>query len=224
MLFFRLPIHVLAILIHKLQTLDHARCTAFGNWAEHRLWGVSCRHRSPHYNRRVQSTAPGQKQSLNLTYFLETALMSVRELGKLISAGLGKRLKSHGFSRSGARLSRGQGQYVEHYAIDGNRWQSGALPWEFSVDVGVFFHDIPERAGAKGLWRHSHAVGCMDRIVKDSPPSFLVFPDTVDDVADEVAKIILMTSEHLPGIVSPAYIRAKNGWASPLPVPSTWDL
>jgi hypothetical protein len=150
--------------------------------------------------------------------------MSVRELGKLVSAGLGQRLKPHGFSRSGARLSRELGQYVEHYAVSGNRWQSGTLPWEFSVDVGVFFHGIPERAGAKGLWRYSHAIGSIERIVKDIPPSFFVLPDTVDEVADEVAKIILMTSENLPSIVSPAYVRAKNGWASPLPVPSTWDV
>jgi hypothetical protein len=53
--------------------------------------------------------------------------MSVRELGALVSAGLGNRLKPYGSSRRGARLSRNQERYVEHYAISGNRWQSGVL-------------------------------------------------------------------------------------------------
>ena len=150
--------------------------------------------------------------------------MSVRELGTLVSAGLGKRLKPHGFTRRGARLSREQGQYVEHYAVSGHRWNSGSLPWEFTIEVGVFFHGIPAGEGAKGLWRYSHATGSTGQIVKGSPPCFLVSPDTVDTVADEVAKIILATSEILPGIVGPAYVRAKNGWASFLPVPSTWDF
>lgn len=150
--------------------------------------------------------------------------MSVRELGTLVSAGLGKRLKPYGFSRRGARLSRNQERYVEHYAISGNRWQSGELPWEFSVDVGVFFHGIAERPGAKGLWKYSHAIGSTERIADGSPYSFLVWPNTVEAVADDVAKIILATSEFLPSIVGPAYARAKDGWTSTLPVPSTWDV
>jgi hypothetical protein len=150
--------------------------------------------------------------------------MSVKELGALVCTGLGKRLKPYGFSRRAARLSREQEQYVEQYVVSGNRWQSGQLPWEFSVEVGVFFRGIPERPDAKGLWRYSHAIGSTERIAKGTPPSFFVWPDTVEAVADDVAKIILSTSEMLPSIVSPAYARAKEGWASPLPVPSTWKL
>lgn len=150
--------------------------------------------------------------------------MSVRELGTLISAGLGKRLKLDGFSRRGARLSRNQERYIEHYAISGNRWQSGKLPWEFSVDVGVFFHGVAERPEARGLWKYSHAIGPTERIAKGSPHSFLVWPHTVETVVDDVAKVILVTSEILPSIVGPAYARAKEGWTSPLPVPSTWNV
>ena len=150
--------------------------------------------------------------------------MSVRELGALVSAGLGKRLKPHGFTRRGARLSREQEHYIEHYAVSGTRWNSGTVPWDFSIDVGVFFHGIPAREGAKGLWRHSHAIGSTEWIVEGSPPCFFVAPETVEAIADEVAKIILASSESLPGIVSPAYARAKHGWTSPLPVPSNWNI
>lgn len=150
--------------------------------------------------------------------------MSVRELGTAICSSLIKTLKPYGFTRKGARFSRDHAQYCEHFAVSGSRWNSGEAPWEFSVDVGVFFPEIPAREGARGLWRNSHAVGSTNSILAGSPTAFFVTPDNVESVASEVAKIILATSEQLPGIVAPAYQRARDGWASFLPVPASWSV
>ncbi len=148
--------------------------------------------------------------------------MSVRELGTMVAKRLAILLKPHGFKRSKAVFLRETEFYAERYAISGSRWNSGEPPWDFSVDVGVFFVDVPPREDAKGLWRHSHAVGGTGQIVKDSPPNFYVTEASVEDISRQVADVILEVSAKLPLLVGPAYTRAKKGFASPLPVPDTW--
>lgn len=148
--------------------------------------------------------------------------MSVRELGTLVARQVGTLLKAHGFKRTGAVFLREGELYSERYAISGSPWNSGEEPWEFSVDVGVFFPDVAPREGAKGLWRHSHAVGGTDKVLEHSPPSFYVKHTSVDDISRQVAEVILGASERLPSLVGPAHERARNGFASSLPVPATW--
>ena len=148
--------------------------------------------------------------------------MSVRELGTMVARLLGELLKPHDFKRNGVVLLRESELYSERYVISGSRWNSGEEPWEFSVDVGVFFNDVPPRECAKGLWRNSHAVGGTDQIVEQSPPSFYVSHSNVEDVSRHVAAIVLEASGNLPALVGPAHKRAKSGFASPLPVPGTW--
>ena len=142
--------------------------------------------------------------------------MSVRVLGTAICSSLIKTLKPYGFTRKGARFSREHAQYYEHFAVSGSRWNSGEAPWEFSVDVGVFFPELPAREGAKGLWRYSHAVGSTNSILAGSPTVFFVTSDNVESVANEVAKIILETSEQLPRAVSRTNCNTElmdsNGW------------
>lgn len=148
--------------------------------------------------------------------------MSVRELGTKVATHVNLLLKPLGFKRNKAIFLRETEAYSERYAISGSRWNSGEEPWKFSLDVGVFFVDIPPRDGAKGLWRYSHAIGGTDQILKHSPPDFSVTQSNVEEISRQVADIILKTSATLPSIVGPAYQRALHGFASPLPVPETW--
>ena len=148
--------------------------------------------------------------------------MSVRELGSKVVSRLNVLLKPHGFRRQGATFFRDAASYSERFAISGSRWNSGQPPWEFSVEVGVFFSETPPRENAKGLWRHSHAVGSTSSILYDSPASFYVSASNIEAVSHQVAELILAVSSALPPLVAPARERAAKGLISFLPVPDSW--
>lgn len=148
--------------------------------------------------------------------------MSVRRLGAEVLKHAYAMLKPLGFSKKGQTLSRERENYIERYLLEGSRWNSGEEPWSFTVDVGVLFPEIPPFEGAKGMWRHCHAVGSAIRLVANDVPDFEVCSSTVEAVAQEVVAVICTASEVLPTLLAPVRSRAAKGLISPLPVPSTW--
>jgi hypothetical protein len=148
--------------------------------------------------------------------------VSARGLGKEVARRVQEGwLDAQGFSRSRTTFSRPREGYVEEYQIDGYRWNSGEAPWEFEVNVGVRFDGIPLKDG-KGLWAKAHAVGDISRIVDGAPARFSVSLETLDAVAEAVARSVLAASARLPVLIAPARERAIAGFISPLPVPTTW--
>jgi len=69
--------------------------------------------------------------------------MSVRQLGTQVAKAVGQQLESLGFQRQRTVYRRERPGFVERFAIVGDRWNSGAAPWRFSVDVGIYFPDLP---------------------------------------------------------------------------------
>jgi hypothetical protein len=149
--------------------------------------------------------------------------MSVRELGSAVAKEVAVNLKPLGFRRSGALFSRDRLDFIEHFAIVGDRWNSGELPWKFHIDVGVFFSQLPALTKAKGLWRKAHAIGSTGQIAPETPLGFYVIPETVADVAAQVHQVIVKVSGILAAVAAPARDRAAKGLVSPLPVPDSWS-
>lgn len=149
--------------------------------------------------------------------------MSVRELGNAVAKELVVTLKPLGFRRNGAIFSRDREDFIEHFAIVGDRWNSGKLPWKFHINVGVLFQGVAPHSNAKGLWRKAHAIGTTGRIASDTPMHFLVTPETVIGVAVQVHQAILKVSDLLPSVAAPARARAVMGLISPLPILDSWS-
>ena len=149
--------------------------------------------------------------------------MSVRALDSAVVSNLSALLKPQGFGREGATFSRERAHFVERFAVNGSRWNSGQEPWEFTVEIGVFFPELAPLPNAKGLWRRSHAVGSTASVLKGSAAKYEVSSSTVEAVSAQVGEVILASSLLLPSLVEPARKRAANGLASFLPLPSTWS-
>jgi hypothetical protein len=148
--------------------------------------------------------------------------MSVRQLGTQVAKAVGQQLESLGFQRQRTVYRRERPGFVERFAIVGDRWNSGAAPWRFSVDVGIYFPDLPTRSDSVGFWREAHAVGTIGAIAETTPVEFEVSQSTVDDVAARVAKAIVAASDKLSTWAPAARERAERGLCSPLPIPENW--
>lgn len=148
--------------------------------------------------------------------------MSVRNLGVEVLKHSYAKLKLLGFSKNGAMFSRERDAYVERYLLEGSHWNSGEEPWFFTVNVGVFFPEIPAFEGAKGIWRHCHAVGSAVHLLANDVRDFEVCANTVEEVANSVVETICASSMVLPTLLAAAKPRAVQGLISPLPVPQTW--
>lgn len=148
--------------------------------------------------------------------------MSVRNLGADVLKLANSRLRPLGFSKKGQTFSREREQYVERYLLEGSRWNSGEEPWIFTIEVGVFFPEIPTLTGAKGFWKHCHAVGNALRLVDENARDFEARSNSTEVVAADVVASIERASRVLPTLVGPVRQRALQGLISPLPIPSTW--
>jgi hypothetical protein len=147
--------------------------------------------------------------------------MSVREISKELVSRLAVKLTPLGFSRSGAVFSRPRGTYIERYHITGSQWNSGSFPWQFSIEVGMFFPDVPPLANVKGFWQKAHAVGSSGGILRGTWQGFNVEPSSLDAAVRQVVENILTVSDALPLLTGPAYTRAISGYPSMLPEPSS---
>ncbi len=136
--------------------------------------------------------------------------MSVRSLGAEVLKYSYAKLKPLGFSKNGQLFSRERNGYIERYLLEGSRWNSGEEPWVFTVDVGVFFPEIPAFEGAKGIWRHCHAVGSAVRLLTNDVRDFEVCSNTVEEVANAVFETICAASNALPTLLAPARPRAAK--------------
>jgi hypothetical protein len=147
--------------------------------------------------------------------------MSVRDISKPLVSRVAEKLTPLGFGCSGAVFSRPRGAYIERYHIAGSQWNSGSFPWQFSIEVGVFFPDVPPLANVKGFWRKAHAVGSSGGILRGTWQGFDVEPRTLDAAVRQVVENILVVSDVLPSLRGQAYTRAKNGYPSLLPESSS---
>lgn len=149
--------------------------------------------------------------------------MTVRHLASEVLKLAHARLKPLGFSKNGQTFSRDRHEYVERFVIQGSRWNSGEEPWLFSIEVGVFFPDVPPFAGAKGFWKHCHAVGNAARLVQEGSHGFEVRSTNIEAIAAEVVATIESASDALPALLGPVKPRALKQLISPLPVPNNWS-
>jgi hypothetical protein len=126
------------------------------------------------------------------------------------------------FKRKGASFTKHSEGWTEHYVITGNRWNSGELPWLFYIDVGLELLGVPPKAGAKGLWKHCHAVGSMSALCAALPPDFAAQPDSLASAGKQVAEALPILSRAVAAQVQQVRVRALQGFLSPLPVPTSW--
>ncbi len=126
------------------------------------------------------------------------------------------------FKRNGTSFTKNAADWIEHYVIIGNRWNSGELPWLFCIEVSIELAGIPPKAGAKGLWKHCHAVGSKSALCKSLPRDFEVRPDSVSIAGAKVAEALAILSHAVADQVQQIRVRALQGLLSPLPVPPNW--
>ena len=150
--------------------------------------------------------------------------MTARALGAALATELHRsHLRPAGFRKKGATFSRPRQGYIELFNIQGSDWNSGEEPWRFYLNARVCFSDLGPLNGGKLTAQYFHAEGRSNRLLPGTPPHFDVSQQTVEQVARELATLILRMSEALPALLKPVRSRALAGLYSPLPLPDTWQ-
>jgi hypothetical protein len=148
--------------------------------------------------------------------------MSVKKLGDELCSLLHRtQLKSNGFKKNGRTYFRDQGEYVEHFNIQGSSWNSGEEPWHFYINVMVALKDIqPKVDGSQFKY---HGDGRLESIILTAPGAYDLTRANLEATSVEIAAQILAASEAIPQLLGPVRARATRGLLSPLPVPATWE-
>jgi hypothetical protein len=85
-------------------------------------------------------------------------------------------LKQLGFKKVRHTFSRDAGDYWERINFQGSAWNNSNEPWDFYINVGVEFKDLPERK-YWALLPHTHWSRRIGEIVKDAPGGYEIAPN-----------------------------------------------
>jgi len=104
-------------------------------------------------------------------------------------------LKQLGFKKVRHTFSRDAGDYWERINFQGSAWNNSNEPWDFYINVGIEFKDLPERV-YWSLLPHTHWSRRIRDIVENAQGSYEIAPNKNElELAEQIAAHIQKASE-----------------------------
>jgi len=119
-------------------------------------------------------------------------------------------LKPRGYTKERFTFSRDAGEFVERVQFQGSQWNSAGEPWQFYINVGVQFKDLPPRSPDRDFPR-THAWSRIENIVPGIPAKYQVSPTTVAALASELNTLLAQASASVSALASPARAKCATG-------------
>ena len=129
--------------------------------------------------------------------------------------------KRRGFKKTRNRFRRERDRVIELVDFQGSAFNSRGEPWNFYVNIGLGFVDLPLTTGV-GLHREAYGIGRIEQLVEAAPSKFSYHESARDDLLETLPSLIDSALEGLGSYEAEVYKRALNGHRSPIPIPNTW--